>query len=232
MYFSAGVILLVLASSFVSARQTGSSYQIKVGLLFSDFTHTLPHHYRHFKPPCDIALKKVNDLAQKGIYLNISISYVWSTTGKTCGSPFMEAPGIASQLYYEHNIMALFGPPCGHETVGAGNLAAFWNIPILSGISTLPALDQKSRYKTLTRTSWKMSTLGNAVLSFFKDNEWTAAAVLYDQMTIWPTLANGLKVLLTDDGIKVNYVPLANYQKINVALVDTIKRGRSKLIKC
>ena len=231
MYFGANTVLFVLASSLVNARQKDSSYQIKVGLLFSDFNH--PLNYRHFKPACEIALKTINDLAHEGVYLNISISYVWNTTGKSCGGPIMTAPGIASQLYYEHKLMAFFGPPCGDETPGVADLAAYWNIPVLSGVSTAPVLDQKNRYRTLTRTSFKLSTLCNFFLSFFKKNEWTAAAIAVDHIvSIWPGLANALRAIFTANGIEVNYVSLLTYQKLNDALVDTIKRGRSKLIKC
>ena len=234
MCFSAGAIFFVLASSLVNARQIDSSYQIKVGFLFSDFNY--PLHYRHFKPACDFALKTINDLAHEGIYLNISISYVWSTTDKFCGYPIMKAPGIVAQLYYEHNIMALFGPPCSSETSGVADLAAYWNIPVLSGVSTSKALDQKNRFRTLTRTSFNFSTLYNFFLSLFEKNKWETAAIVVDQTTLlprfWPFVADGLKDVFTDNGVEVNYVPLVNYQKINDALVDTIKRGRSKLIKC
>ena len=227
MYSRASAIFFVLAWSLVNAGQINSLYQIKVGLLFSDIGY--PLHYRHFKPACDIAFKTINNLGREGVYLNLSMSYAWSTTDKFCGDPFMKAPGIASQLYHEHNIMVFFGPPCSDETFGVADLAAYWNIPILSGVSTSTALDQKNRFRTLTRTSYKLSSLVNFFLSLFERNDWQAAAVMVDQTIYWPIVANGLKDIFTANGIEVNYVPLAKYLDINDALVDTIKRGRSKL---
>ena len=226
MNFCVSASLMVLTSVLFNACVIDSLHSIKIGLLFSDLGW--PLHYKHFKPACDIAVETVNDLAQQGTYLNLSMSYVWSPTDNFCGNPFMKAPGIASQLHHENNIMAFFGPPCSQETYGIADLAAFWNVPILSGASTSSALDQKNRYRTFTRTSYKLSTLVNYLLSLFERNEWEAAAVIWDPITYWPLVASALRDIFTASGKAVNYVPLGNYQEMNAALVETVERGRSK----
>ncbi len=199
---------------------------IKVGLLFSDLGW--PLHYRHFKPACDIAIATVNDLAAKGVYLNLTIDYEWSATDNFCGNPFMRAPGIASEIYNQNNIKAFFGPPCSQETFGVADLSAFWNIPILSGASTSAALDQKDRYRTFTRTSYKLSTLVSFLLRLFDEFGWNATGVLWDAVTYWPLVAMAVRDLFKNNNVAVNYVSIMDYPDEASALVETIKRGRSE----
>ena len=222
-------LLLLTLSSVVPATAQhvrNSSYHIKLGLMFS--VPPWPVHYRHFKPACDIAIENVNKLAQEGQYLNITLSYVWSQTDNRCGNPFMKAPGIASRLYHEHNIVALFGPPCSQEMFGVADVAAYYNIPVLSGASTSGTLDQKDRYRTLTRTSYKLSTFVNFLLSLFAKFKWDAAAILWDMAPYWPLVSQTVKDLLEASNIPVQFVLISHYSEVTDALAETIRRGRSK----
>ena len=82
--------------------------------------------------------------------MNFSMSYVFRTTDHTCGDPKMKSPGIASDIYHNHNVSAFFGPLCSGETAPVADLCAHWNIPMLSGASTSGILDNKNRYRSCT----------------------------------------------------------------------------------
>ena len=222
--------LLVFGSFIISYLIHGdctdtTTHNIKVGFLFADFGY--PLHYKHFKPACDIAIETINEAARNAAYLNVTFSLEWSTTGKTCGQPFMTAPGIASEMYYKHNVMALFGPPCSAEASGVADLAAYWNIPNLSGVSISSVLDQKERYRTFTRTSFKLTTLSYFFLSVFQTFEWNAVAVMWDEV-FGPLIALTVEISFIPKNILVNSVQLSEYRNITEALQAAVARGRSK----
>ncbi len=233
-------LFLIYAIAFVSdlssafsqvQNRTNVSYSsknIKVGLLFSDRTFFLT--YLIFKPSCDIAVERVN--AQPHLYNNISLSYEWSPTSNTCGRPVMTAPGIASKMYYTQNILAVFGPPCSTETGPIADLANFWNIPILSGTSTASYMDDKSRYRTLTRTSFVLSTLGDFFVDIFARFKWTAASLIWENKTgvIFTLLLGTLSGSLGNAGVEVDDILLQDHSNSSEALVAATKRGRSKFV--
>lgn len=43
------------------------------------------------------------------------------------------ASGLAAELYYEEKVTALIGPSCTYALDPVARLAAFWNIPIITG---------------------------------------------------------------------------------------------------
>ncbi len=231
---------LICAIAFVSEfsfafsrvqKLTNASYSsknIKVGLLFNDRTFFLT--YLIFKPSCDIAVERIND--QSHLYNNISLSYVWSPTSNTCGRPVMTAPGIASRMYYTHNILAVIGPPCSTETGPVADLANFWNIPILSGASAGSFLDDRSRYGTLTRTSFILSTLGDFFEQIFETFRWTAASLIWENKTgvIFRLLLGALSGSLDNAGVEVDDILLQDHPNSSEALVAATKRGRSKFL--
>ena len=57
----------------------------------------------------------------------------------------MIAPGIAAEMFYTNDLHAFFGPLCSEETAAVADLASFWNVPILSGVSTSGIVDDKAR---------------------------------------------------------------------------------------
>ena len=200
---------------------------ITVALMFRDLCHFL--NYRHFKPPCDIAIASVN--GDKGNYL-MSLKSIWRHSGMPCGWSTMKAPGIAADLFYEDNVKAFFGSPDSDETEGIADLAAYWNIPILSGVSTYPTLDNKRRYSTLTRTSNKVSTLSACVIQLLKTFDWTAVAGIHTTI-YYRQLFESLESAMIRQNVSVHTVYLTNENRYTVegvrkAMANAVQRGRSK----
>lgn len=51
-----------------------------------------------------------------------------------------QAPGLAAQMYYRDKVIAFIGPACAFALEPVARLAAFWNLPIITGMG-----DQVSR---------------------------------------------------------------------------------------
>lgn len=143
----------------------------------------------------------------------------------------MKAPGIATTLYYEHKVKAFIGPPDSAETERVADLAAYWNIPILSGVSTYSALDNKSRYLTLTRTSNKISTIVAVTNQLFKEFAWNAAAIIYAG-GYYEDVYNDLEESFVTNNISVHNVRLPwgyiHQDQFKQFMADAAKKGRSK----
>ena len=143
----------------------------------------------------------------------------------------MKAPGIATKLYIEHEIKAFIGPPDSAETERIADLAAYWNIPILSGVSTYSALDNKKRYQTLTRTSNKISTIVTVTNLLFKEFEWNAAAIIYAG-GYYEDVYNDLEESLVRQNVSVHNVWLPwgyiHESQFKQFMAEAVKKGRSK----
>eukprot|EP00057_Strongylocentrotus_purpuratus_P014597 XP_011669071.1 PREDICTED: atrial natriuretic peptide receptor 1-like [Strongylocentrotus purpuratus] len=180
-----------------------------------------PHNLNeiHLRPAIDIAFEKVNNGAARGLYLNFSMSYVFRETGPDCGRPVMEAPAIAAELYRRYSLDGILGSPCSYETVGIADLAAYWNLPVVTGVSTSAVLDDKSRYRTLTRTSFKTGVLAKAVVAFFEEYEWRQFALVWQYPGYSSLIAIAMKELMeTQENVTMYEFDLRDYGSIKDAL--------------
>lgn len=210
-----------------STRDESKGRDIVICALFNDLGYPL-HHY-HFKPVIDIAVRKVNQLVDNGTYVNFNLSYVWRTTDGTCGRPTIPAPGIAAQVYQEYGVAAFIGPPCSPETAAVADLAAFWNVPILSGVSTGSIMDDKARYPTFTRTSFQLTTMADFLAQIFDKFNWGVCAVMWQDRVYWPLISNAFKERLAQDNVAITNVYLEDYNfDMKAALLAAVKRARSK----
>ena len=58
-------------------------------------------------------------------------------------------------------------------STGLSDLAAYWNIPILSGTSTSSDLSVKSRHTHFTRLSYDINDMANLLYFVFEQYNWT-----------------------------------------------------------
>lgn len=45
-----------------------------------------------------------------------------------------QAPGLAASMYFYHKVIAFIGPACVFALEPVARLAAFWNVPIITGL--------------------------------------------------------------------------------------------------
>ena len=221
---------LTLLAWMAISMATSQRPNILVALILNDVPYILDTY--HFKPAVDIAVTTINQRAETGEHLNFTLSYVYRTTDANCGSPVLTAPGIAAELYYTYKVAAIFGPLCSGETAPVADVASFWNIPILSGVSTSGLLDNKARFRTLTRTAFKASNLVDFMQEIFRQYDWRRCSIIRDDLgSYWRTvLAPSLFDTFDAGGVVYHDVPLSTYGSLQEAMEDAVTKGRSKFL--
>ena len=221
---------LFLLFVFFSTHLThGISPDVVIGVILNKVPFILD--YLHFKPAVDIAIDTINTRVQHGNYLNMSISYVFRTTDHKCGDPKMKAPGIASDIYHNYNVTAFFGPLCSGETAPVADLCAHWNIPMLSGVSTSGILDNKNRFSTFTRTSFKASNVVDFLSANFKKFNWKRCAMIWDNtQSYWRTvLAPSILDAFGNDNVTVLDYEMNSFARdYNSIMAAAVEKSRSK----
>ena len=182
------------------------------------------------KPGVDIALETVQKRIYENKYLNFTLKSSFQNTGLLCSPNHMIAPGIASELYFRNSVDAFVGPPCSFPTIGVADLAAHWNIPILSGVSTSSDLDNKARFRTLTRTAYKLGTLATFVYKIFERYNWRRCSIIWDS---WPTfrlVSTAVRKTLTSKEVYIHDIPLSDFDSMEEAFDNAAVHSRSKYI--
>ena len=209
---------------------SGQPPDILVGVILNEVPFDLD--YLHFKPSVDIAFDEINRRIQQGEYLNFSMSYIFRKSDDNCGAPKMKAPGVAAEIYHNYHVSAFVGPLCSGETEPVADLCAHWEIPILSGASTSGILDNKSRYSTLTRTSYKLSNLVYFMGAVFEKYNWKQCSIVWDNTrAFWRSvLTPSLLRLLGRTGIKIRDFEMNSFDldTLKSTLQAATERGRSK----
>lgn len=222
------LLLLCTVYGISLAPVNGSNIDIIVGVIMNAVPFILDTF--HFKPALDLAIDTINADIQMGKYLNFTLSYVYRVTDHTCGAPTMKAGAVAADMYRDHGVMAYFGPLCSPETTPVADMAVYWNIPVISGVSTAGYLDDKSRYKTLTRTSYKASNLADFMAEIFQRYGWRRCSIIWDESkSYWRTvMLPSLIIRFDSDGIEYHSFILNEYESLNDIMKAAIAEGRSK----
>ena len=221
---------LFLLLNFVHETHGHNTIEIKVGVILNDVPFVLD--YLHFKPSIDIAFDKIDKGIERGDYFNFSLSYVFRVTDSTCGDPRMKAPGIASDIHRLHNVSAFFGPLCSGETEPVADLCAHWNIPMLSGASTSGILDNKARFQTFTRASYKASNLVDFMVAIFRKYKWKRCSIIWDDtQAYWRTVLTPslLDKLGKDDVTVLDFEMNLFERNIKNIMEAATEKGRSKI---
>ncbi len=85
------------------------------------------------------------------------------------------------------------------------------------------------RYRTLVRTSFRLSILGNFVATIFNEYEWKHCAIIWDDLgAYWPRLGPSVRDILIENEVKVVDIPLTSHDTILEALEEAAAKARSK----
>ncbi|XP_072028114.1 atrial natriuretic peptide receptor 1-like [Amphiura filiformis] len=224
-------LLIVILFLFFVYFTNGNHTHIHLGVILNDVVFDLD--YVHFKPSIDIAFDEIKRRVDNGEYLNFTTSYVFKITDNTCGRPTMDAPGYAADFYYDENVAGFFGPLCSGETAPVADLCSHWNIPIVSGVSTSGALDDKSRYRTLTRTSFKASNLVDFMVTIFRRYNWKRCSIIWDSnQAYWRTvLTPSLINILGQDGVTLRDFEMNSFGRDIKAIMEAaVEKARIILL--
>ncbi|XP_041366765.1 atrial natriuretic peptide receptor 1-like [Gigantopelta aegis] len=90
------------------------------------------------------------------------------------------ATGVAADLFYTEDVVALVGPACTYALDGVARLAGFWNIPIITGLGDSGRFKNKTDFPTMTRFAYCQCRLRKVFGSVFRRFRWTNIVVIYD----------------------------------------------------
>lgn len=199
-------------------------------------SNKLHHHSELFtRPAIDIAVQKVHEMVRdKRFVANITMSYMMRETLESCdGYTSMIGPAVAAELALTNLVTAIMGPSCSEETIGVADLAAYWNITLFTPISATVALDDKIRYQTVTRLSYKASEIFSLFENLFRFYGWERGYFLYQQCCLYRLIFDAMEQLdstsdvhFTLQAIDQNIKP--NFSRID--LTNVAKNARSEFL--
>nr|KAG5686052.1 hypothetical protein BaRGS_028430 [Batillaria attramentaria] len=201
--------------------------EIKVGvLLIAD--SRVPYSVHRVAPAVDIALETVNRDLLNDSYRLVSELRIYDDI---CDARY--ATGVASDLFHKHHVSALIGPACAYSLHGVGRLAAYWNIPIVTGLGDGGEFKNKTDFPTLTRFAYCQCRLRKVFGSVFRHFAWSDLVVIYDMDDIHSdVLGNTLKVGLRKGGYYPYMIQFYESRRgeIENILLDASRKARVLLL--
>ena len=158
----------------ISSDEETAVTNITLGLILGDVNADM--HYRLYVPAFDIALETIHQRVREQKLLPMNITYVLAVTDNDCGQTVMRAPGVASTLYHTYQLYAIFGPNCSPEAAPVADLAAYWNIPILTGTGPLRGYRSNSLLYPSLYSVYSTCTIGLLQPSSWTRHTFTGAS--------------------------------------------------------
>ncbi|XP_054752067.2 atrial natriuretic peptide receptor 1-like [Lytechinus pictus] len=154
-------------------------------------------HFRHLlessiAPGVDLAVNHINDLVKQGVYLNFSIEVDHRSI--VCKPYPQTTPALGAEVFWntEMELAGFIGPPCSDQALGLADLAAVWNLPLISGLSSSSILNDKSRYRTVTRTGFLSGDSAKATTELMKAFGWSHCSILALDHPRWTVFSNAI----------------------------------------
>ncbi|RDD43673.1 Atrial natriuretic peptide receptor 1 [Trichoplax sp. H2] len=94
-------------------------------------------------------------------------------------------------LVQKHDVIAFIGPACSPGCQSAGLLASEWNLPMISYVSTSPAMSDHTTYNTFVRTNGPLSQQADAFFAIMQNFAWGQFSLICNRAEnrfIWSTL--------------------------------------------
>ncbi|PIK35438.1 hypothetical protein BSL78_27733 [Apostichopus japonicus] len=128
------------------------------------------------------------------------------------------------------DINVVFGPGISAEMFSIADLVAYWNIPAITGGAITSDLEDRTRFTTFTRTSFRAEAMANFLSSLFGKYNWTICSVLYTRRGIFNLLSNAVLGVLDRDKIKIIPLSIDDRPNVTVLINETKKDSRKKLL--
>lgn len=204
--------------------------EVTFGLIFNGNGSSLDQS--QLKPPIDIAIEMINEGVRDGSYLNFSITSIVGESSRRCSPSVANfGVGLFSQMVQENRIHVLFGHVCSFEMIGMGDLAAFRNVPSISGGATASDFDNKVRFSTLTRTAHKSDAIANLLSAAFGIFKWRRCAMLIRASGYFTLVSPAIEEeLRVKKNYTLNKVVTDNFESSREALSVAISEARGMLI--
>lgn len=182
-------------------------------------------------PSIDLAKLKIEELVHNERVHNITIKYT-----RYCFSCYAKypvvSPAIAANAYHTRKVAAFIEPGCIKSILGLADLAAAWNLPLITGGAPGFDLGDKKRYSTLTRTSLLVEQYAKCfeeLMSFFG---WKVCSwIQFNEHGYCGAITDGIEEVMPK--LVKNYfsfyrLKLTNFQHSWMALDKAITDSRGK----
>lgn len=189
-------------------------------------------HVRHFlesslAPGVDLAVTHIHEKVSQGVYLNFSIAVDHRSI--VCRPYPQTTPALGAEVYWNPDIevAGFIGPPCSDQVLGLADLAAVWNLPVISGLSSSSLLNDKSRYRTVTRTGFLSGDSAKATTRLMMAFGWSHCSILALNHPRWTVFSDAIASSFRD----LNYTfesGLINPLNIRKDVKDMATISRSK----
>ncbi|XP_077978153.1 atrial natriuretic peptide receptor 1-like [Glandiceps talaboti] len=145
-----------------------------------------------------------------------------------------QAGGYMVELHVEEHVDIVIGPPCSIACFVAGQLASFWNIPMISWVATDIDFNDKMTYSTLGRTLGPFSKLGLFLLNIMEGYQWNRVVVISSTFLLFGDASKAIVKTFNANNVTVAYYaeyknnPTVN--RIRTILEKTKSEGRIVII--
>ncbi|PBC26770.1 Atrial natriuretic peptide receptor [Apis cerana cerana] len=194
------LIIAVISQTLGSVNVSPDNYEYplkvyNVGVLMASHLNS-PFDLERCGPAVDLALTEVNDFLS---IHNVKLRKVQESYPSCSGAA---APGLAADMHFRDNVIAFIGPACAFALEPVARLAAYWNIPIITGMGDQGIFKDKSKYRTLTRMSYCQCRLRLVFSSIFKEFGWSHVALILDRSDLFSwTVGKNLEYGLRKEGL-------------------------------
>lgn len=182
-------------------------------------------------PSIDLAILKIEELVHNGRVHNITIKYTRYRFSCYAKYPVV-SPAFAANAYHTRKVAAFIGPGCIKSILGLADLAAAWNLPLITGGAPGFDLGDKERYSTLTRTSLLVEQYAKCfeeLMSFFG---WKVCSwIQMNEYGYWGAITDGIEELmpkLVKNNFSFYRLKLTNFHPTWMALDKAIQDSRGK----
>nr|XP_002733063.1 PREDICTED: atrial natriuretic peptide receptor 1-like [Saccoglossus kowalevskii] len=155
------------------------------------------------------------------------------TRDSSCDSK--QAAGYTVDMHLKEHVDVIIGPPCSSACMISGQLAAFWNIPIISWVATSPDFDDKNIYSTLGRSLGPFTKLGMFLMEIMASYNWNRAVIVYSTFLLYGDAGKAIEKTFNDNNVTLSYVAIYNSnptRKKIQSILRKIKREGRIIVVC
>ena len=148
--------------------------------------------------------------------------------------------GATVALVNQFDVIAFIGPACSPGCQSAGLLASEWNLPMISYVSTSPAMSDHKIYNTFARTNGPLSQQADAFYAIMKNFGWQHFSLICNYVEnrfIWTKLCELIIEKARESNSQVTFATARDYdlitateEDIELLLTELNQNSRSKSI--
>ncbi|OWF48644.1 atrial natriuretic peptide receptor 3-like [Mizuhopecten yessoensis] len=206
---------LILASLVVSVRTMVNTPALRLLLLLPERKGSFYYPFGMEKTGAAVYVA-LDDIKADGLLLNMTIEVDRINT--KCNDVY--ALGVGSDYLHTHTYHGIIGPQCSGVCRHIGRLAAYYNLPCLTGVCQDTEMLNKDTFKTLTRLLGTFDKVGHAVRGIMVHFKWKRIGIISQKHTdrIWKYTREAVEEVVTGAGMLV-----AVSKEYNAATNDSLK---------